>query len=186
MGQIWPTGCSLLTFAQENSPKYSWGQQNRPLTHPKGPAALSREAVCRQMSIHKSHENLIMAVRVNTGSLFLHSYLEKRGKNPCCFSSIYSFIFHFHQKRGKLLNACKFPSVHNDIATLRRRKTVIKLEQLCPYCARLNPPRGSRQAHQDLWLRDRHGENPTMEFIKSQLLWGAVLFNWFIFLIQGL
>lgn len=35
-------------------------------------------------------------------------------------------------------------------------------------------------------LQDRRGENLTMESIKSQLLWGAVLFNWFIFLIQGL
>lgn len=73
------------------------------------------------------------AVQRNSGSLFLQLPQEEgKKKILCCFSLIYDFIFHFHQKGGKLLNARKLPLVHNDIATLRRSKNSHKTRKIMP------------------------------------------------------
>ena len=54
LGWIPPSGCCLLTPALENGPRDSWGQRDKPQTHTACPTALPGEAICGQMSTHKS------------------------------------------------------------------------------------------------------------------------------------
>ena len=112
-----------------------WGQQDKPQTHPLCPGAPSGEEVG---PVGKGP--YIKAIRIWLSSPVLRTLVlcsstvaSRRGeKSTLCFSLIYYFIFHFHPKRGKLLNAFRVPSAHNDIATLWRRKNGYKTCKILP------------------------------------------------------
>lgn len=88
--------------------------------------------------------------------------------------------FSFPPKRRQGVEGTQVLLLYNGIAALGAANTAINRVKLHPRCARLKCPHGSRQ--QTKLTGTRH----TVEPIKSLLLQEAVLFNWFIFLKQGL
>lgn len=129
IGRIWSPGWCLPISALENLPQWLTTQ---------GPCT----SVLQEMQLHEGiggHE-----LCSNTGPLFLPFCLQdskKGGKSMLCFSLVYCFIFHFHQKGGKSLHARRLPSVHNGIATLWRRKDSHKTCEIMstPHKTKLSP-----------------------------------------------
>lgn len=89
MGRIWPPGCDLLAPALEDDgprPQVFWGQRSEP-QHTAQPSLGN----CP----HKSHSNVIRLItdQGNTGPLFPHGRLGKRGKIHVVF--FFNLLLHF-------------------------------------------------------------------------------------------